>query len=779
MAAPLRAYVEDAFSASDADACGEDFGEAQRLRDGAIRASTAAEGASTASTAGATRAREALTTYYRALCAIESRIPISPCEGHAEVEFAWFEAGRGPRASPAAVSARDVQYEKCAVLYNYAALWSRIGAWEFGSGSEDGIKRACAAFQASAGAFGMLGDLSERKLFEGSVTIDVSREYCDAMSKLQLAQAQECFYEKARQNAKTSAATMSKLAQQARLYYDESATAMSRLAGYLDDDVLTHVKLKGAQLGAMALRLAGKVVLDADETNVGQAIARARQATSLLAAAIQEARVVASDAGLERAKALLNDELLPELKSLERDNDCVYMERVPKVEDLPPLAAANLVKAIEPPAEEFSPVGVTLFQNIVPDSGTKALSRYTEMVDDLIRNETDTLALASDEARLALREMELPETLIALSTAVPLESDLNERVMAFRSSGGGNTLTKSLERVDELNRQCSGVVTTIRETLEVEAAEDASSRAMFGEAAWRRPPSASQNAELMRHLKRFEVDLEVATKSDVQLKGRVEGADGVLELLDEENMKHNAPTLKQPLALIEEDASVATDIQETLEMLESIGNERAGIEDSMRKTKAEDNVLPKLMAQSGESLDAFFDAEMKKYEQAKDNVMLNISKQADALSRLRSLHEKFVEIYDVESLRRDVQSHEHGIRHALSVVDDLRNGMEQGVRFYSGFLDAARRTLVDAQEYASTRKLEKEALAEELRNEKARADERAAHMANQMSQMHFHPPPPPPQGYYQQHPPQPYPSPQYGAQAAPPMPPHQYGYYQS
>jgi len=57
VAAPLRAYVEDAFSASDADACGEDFGEAQRLRDGAIRASTAAEGASTASTAEATRAR--------------------------------------------------------------------------------------------------------------------------------------------------------------------------------------------------------------------------------------------------------------------------------------------------------------------------------------------------------------------------------------------------------------------------------------------------------------------------------------------------------------------------------------------------------------------------------------------------------------------------------------------------------------------------------------------------------------------------------------------------
>lgn len=147
--------------------------------------------------------------------------------------------------------------------------------------------------------------------------------------------------------------------------------------------------------------------------------------------------------------------------------------------------------------------------------------------------------------------------------------------------------------------------------------------------------------------------------------------------------------------------------------------------------------------------------------------MLNISKQSDVLSRLRVLQEKFVKIYDIEGLRRDVRSHEHSVRHALSIAEDLRSGMEQGMRFYTGFLDAARRTLMDVQEYASTRRLEKEALGEELRNEKARIDA----MTNQMNTMQF-----PAQGYY--HVPQyAYPSPQYGGQQAgappPPPPPYQ------
>ena len=188
VATPLRAYVEETFSASGADACGEDFGEAQRLRDAAAEACARDDGGAT----------EALRGYYRALCAMESRIPISASAEHAVVEFSWRDSGRGARASPRAVTRADVQYEKCAVLYNYAAALSRSGARLGQNADAEGVKRAAAAFQASAGAFEMLADVAERKLSGGAPSVDLSREHCDVMIKLQLAQAQECFFLKAK-----------------------------------------------------------------------------------------------------------------------------------------------------------------------------------------------------------------------------------------------------------------------------------------------------------------------------------------------------------------------------------------------------------------------------------------------------------------------------------------------------------------------------------------------------------------------------------------------------
>lgn len=45
----------------------------------------------------------------------------------------------------------------------------------------------------------------------------------------------------------------------------------------------------------------------------------------------------------------------------------------------------------------------------------KALSKYTEMVDEVIRQQKDKLEAASDEARLRLREWDMPEALQVLT----------------------------------------------------------------------------------------------------------------------------------------------------------------------------------------------------------------------------------------------------------------------------------------------------------------------------------------------------------------------------
>jgi hypothetical protein len=53
-----------------------------------------------------------------------------------------------------------------------------------------------------------------------------------------------------------------------------------------------------------------------------------------------------------------------------------------------------------------------IFREVIPDGSAKALSRYTDMVDALIREQNDRLAGASDDARLRLRERDLPDCLL-------------------------------------------------------------------------------------------------------------------------------------------------------------------------------------------------------------------------------------------------------------------------------------------------------------------------------------------------------------------------------
>ncbi len=59
----------------------------------------------------------------------------------------------------------------------------------------------------------------------------------------------------------------------------------------------------------------------------------------------------------------------------------------------------------------------------------KALSKYTEMVDNLIRQQKDKLEAASDEARLRLREWDMPEALQVSHT--PIHYSTLHRVPSF------------------------------------------------------------------------------------------------------------------------------------------------------------------------------------------------------------------------------------------------------------------------------------------------------------------------------------------------------------
>ena len=92
-----------------------------------------------------------------------------------------------------------------------------------------------------------------------------------------------------------------------------------------------------------------------------------------------------------------------------------------------------------------------MFASLVPDSSVKYLSRYTEMVDDVIRTQAEKLQQASELARVRLKEMDLPDSILSLEGNATLPTALKEDVEAV-VCGGPTGLEGELLQLKDLRR---------------------------------------------------------------------------------------------------------------------------------------------------------------------------------------------------------------------------------------------------------------------------------------------------------------------------------------
>ena len=90
-----------------------------------------------------------------------------------------------------------IQFEKASVLYNIASVYSQLAANERLS-SHDGKKNAAMLFQKAAGVLNYIRDTYCQKLgVKVESNSDLDENNLSAMATLMLAQAAECYYEKA------------------------------------------------------------------------------------------------------------------------------------------------------------------------------------------------------------------------------------------------------------------------------------------------------------------------------------------------------------------------------------------------------------------------------------------------------------------------------------------------------------------------------------------------------------------------------------------------------
>ncbi|KAI7841696.1 hypothetical protein COHA_004563 [Chlorella ohadii] len=723
-----------------------------------------------------------LAKYYRLLTLMESRFPVSHSAGHARVEFAWFDAFRPQKRAEQA----SLHFEKAAIAFNLGAVQSQL-ALACDRKTDAGLKESAKLFQV-----------------EQPRPLDLTPESASMLEKLMLAQAQECVLEKAIADKKASG-VVARLAKQCAVFYRECATllAASPLNQHFDRSWLAHATVKALMYEVEATIQNSAALRDADEfAGVAKEIARLRASQVTLAQARAEAKNASKD--LQDNVAYKEEQVAKRLAQAERENATVYLQarrwtagairvlcpldripnkvdlpaitsllicshhaliitpnaatpppqRIPNEVDLPAIVPAPLVKptppaGLKPTADEQQ----TMFTSVVPDSSAKALSKYSDMVDTLIRDQVHKLNGASDDARLRLREWELPEALQALEAASvsALPDAVRVELEEIQSGGGLGHLQEVSQQIRELRGACLEELDQVEGDLDAEQKEDDDLRAHYGP-RWKRPPSSQLTKSMRDKLNGYRGNLMQAGDSDKRLQEKLAAEAAAFAALDPEAAATQMPKMQAPMLSVDnmEPAAAVATLRRALDGLNTLGTQRAALEEALKDRKNKDNILPKLLG-GGDTPDEVFKTELKKYDDLVMEVDNNVSKSAQLLDVVSANVGIFKNNYGYQEWRRACEGAASGVRASARTYKDLRDNLGEGLRFYMGLQDAIRTLRQQVGDHVMTRRIQRDDLIEDLRKQAAEEADRAAaqlaamnmQQAQQAHQAHQAPPPPP------------------------------------
>ncbi|CAL5396664.1 unnamed protein product [Camellia sinensis] len=776
---PLRNYIVFNYSEREAQNLEDDLQTLKQLRSDLERATVDS----------LTSRRDLLQSYYKALCAVESRFPISSDKDHVNaVTFTWHDAFKNKLKA----SQQNIHLEKASVLFNLGAVYSQIGL-SFDRAEIEGRKQASHAFMASAGAFAFLRDNESMKASIGSsVTVDVSVECAGMLERLTLAQAQESVFENTIAKGSTHG-VCAKISRQVGIYYEEALAALNvaPLKEHFDKTWLSHIQLKAALFYAEACYRYSLELHEKDE--IAEEITRLRSGINALTEAKKSSSKGAAQQLLDAINKLEGN-LNRNLERAVKENDRVYLMRVPPASSLPPLPAFSLVKST-PMTELLDASKEKWFASLVPDSSAKALSRYTEMVDEIIRTQAEKLQQGSELARVRLKEMDLPDSILALEGNCTLPTTLKDDVEAVQISGGPTGMEAELQQLRDLRRVNQELLVQTEELLQKEATEDAQFRTQFG-TRWTRPQSNTLTKNLQDRLNRFAGNVKQAAESDARIERSVRDNSALMSILDRHPIESTLPTLAKPIMSLDanEDAILGA-LKLSLRQLETLGAQRAGLEDMLKEMKRKDDILPKLMASTG-SYEDLFRKEIAKYDHICEEIAQNIEAQEQLLLQIQAQNDEFAAVFNLEDYKVSREKSYKQIEAAIAKYQEIKENINEGLKFYVTLQEAITNIKQQCSDFVMTRNIQCREMTEDVQRQMAgfSFQDKNTGASNYQrvgpphqtqrasSQQQIDPgntPHPRPQtNYYQQRPEQPtmpgyaHPSPPYGTPQQSPQPPY-------
>ncbi|SNX85869.1 related to RIM20 - protein involved in proteolytic activation of Rim101p [Melanopsichium pennsylvanicum] len=656
-----------------------------------------------------------------------------------------MEATKSAEAGPASgiafatsdtVAHPDLAFERANVLFSLAALYSALGCSESRADKES-IKRATAWFQQAAGILQyILDNLVEPIRHLSPPSSDLNPRLLSCIRDLMLAQAQECFWQKAvMDNMKD--ATIAKLAYKVADYYSSALHAVHETSEQVsggkvdirDTATITlpsgwenHLTVKRWHFAAAAQYR--KACDDLASNRYGDELSRLHLAEQHLKKALDLAKRDVSDA-IKSDLSGLQGILRSNIARATRDNDLIYLEPVTPTTQLAQIVPAAMVKTVVPvevsqpiahlrdsPAPAF---GKPLFAELVPYGVHLAISIYEDRKDSLVR---DTIAGRRDEldaiATSTLQSLNLPGSLQALEQPMGLPPSLLRKHEEVASEGG-------LERLHRIAQDVARIAATDRDMLsetlaliEHEEREDESVRASFSAQGWGRPPSSEVNTELKAQAAEYHDTLIKAAASDEIVRRKLDDWDDLIGVLggNVEGLEAFVPS-SNPSSVAssgsggvggirgsEKQVLAVRALREVMEHLDDVLDSRSACVSEAKALAFSDDIRPLVMREaatlsntgeagfgmqvSAADFEHLFDKELVKYSRFTMDLDSSAKEQERLLDRVKECNTAFVEARKSDGTIQRREKALQNLDAAYGKYRELSSNLVEGLEFYNG-----------------------------------------------------------------------------------------------
>lgn len=233
-------------------------------------------------------------------------------------DFTWYPAIGYNTERP--LIQNNLKYELMSILFNLAVLYSQL-ALSSNRSTTEGLKSAAANFSFSAGVFKHMKDVILPELRMPTPPEDMDESTLESLMQLQLAQSQECFWQKAVVDGYKDA-SISKVAARVSDLYNLSGEAAMKSES-ISSAWIHHMSAKHHHFAAAAQYRAACDCLE--KRKYGEEVARLMDAVTCVNEGLKESR------GGYLSKAVLDDlnglkrRVEEDLKRAEKDNDVIYL----------------------------------------------------------------------------------------------------------------------------------------------------------------------------------------------------------------------------------------------------------------------------------------------------------------------------------------------------------------------------------------------------------------------------------------------------------------------